>query len=272
MSPFPRRRLRPVAIIFGAVCLTHLGAELLGAETLSRVTQWAAMPLLAATLLDARGHVLRDTATEARGARGSAPREKGPAEQTPETSEAPATAAAPQALPGTIRAHVVRYTALGLGFSFLGDTLPSFVPEDLGFLAMVGMFALAQATYCVAFWPLRAGSVLRRPLPVLGYTALGLGVMGACAAQAGPLLPVLPVYAGLMVGMAVLSTGVHRLAGAGALLFVISDAMIGLNTFAPWWHLPAQGFWVMLTYLSGQSLIVLGVLSRTSPESRRELP
>jgi len=66
---------------------------------------------------------------------------------------------------------------------------------------------------------------------------------------------------GLLLGaMAVLATGVNPLVWAGGALFLVSDGLIALNAFAPWWDLPLQGFWVMLTYIAAQLLIVLGVL------------
>jgi uncharacterized membrane protein YhhN len=61
--------------------------------------------------------------------------------------------------------------------------------------------------------------------------------------------------------MAALSTGVSRLAGIGGAVFLVSDALIALHEFAGL-DLPRHGFWVMLTYVVGQALIVAGVLDQ----------
>ena len=39
---------------------------------------------------------------------------------------------------------------------------------------------------------------------------------------------------------------------------VVSDGLIALDAFAGWYDPPVPGFWVMLTYLSGQALIAAG--------------
>lgn len=168
---------------------------------------------------------------------------------------------------GTERGRLVRLTLTALFFSWLGDTAPSLVSGDTAFLVMVGFFLVAQVVYLAAFWPHRAGSVLhrRRALLIPYVVAIAVLVL-ACAPHAGPLL--LPVLAyGLLLGaMAVLATGRNSLTWAGGALFLVSDGLIALNAFAPWWSLPGQGFWVMLTYIAAQLLLVLGVLR--SPAGR----
>ena len=69
------------------------------------------------------------------------------------------------------------------------------------------------------------------------------------------------VYGLALTTMAVLSTGVSTLAGVGGAVFMASDALIALGEFTGI-DLPQQDFWVMLTYVAGQTLIVLAVMSR----------
>jgi uncharacterized membrane protein YhhN len=44
----------------------------------------------------------------------------------------------------------------------------------------------------------------------------------------------------------------------GSLLFVISDSMIAVDKF--YGEIPQAGFWIMLTYISAQYLIMRGLI------------
>jgi uncharacterized membrane protein YhhN len=167
---------------------------------------------------------------------------------------------------GPPRSRLVRLTLLALGFSWLGDTAPDLADGDAAFLVMVGFFLCAQVTYTLAFWPYRADSVLRRPLVLAPYLLVFIALVVACAPGTGPLLVPVVVYGACLVVMAVTATGVDRLAAVGGAVFLVSDALIALNAFAPWYALPVHGFWVMLTYVVGQVLLVLGVLRRERAE------
>lgn len=204
--------------------LVHLAAQLAGASALADMSQWFLMPLLAGCLWLATRRTDGD----------------GPAR----------------------RSRLVRLTLVALGFSWLGDTAPDLADGDAAFLVMVGFFLCAQVTYSLAFWPYRAGSVLRRPLALAPYLLAFLVLVAACAPGAGALLVPVVVYGACLVLMAVTATGVDRLAAVGGAVFLVSDALIALDAFAPWYALPAHGFWVMLTYIVGQMLLVLGVLRR----------
>ena len=204
--------------------LVHLAAHLLGAETLADTSQWFLMPVLAGCLW---------LATRRHAAHG----------------------------PGR-RSRLVRLTLVALGFSWLGDTAPDLADGDAAFLVMVGLFLCAQITYTIAFWPYRAGSVLRRPLALVPYGPPRRALAGAGAPEAREALVPVVVYGVCLVTMAVVATGVDRLAAVGGAVFLLSDALIALNAFAPWYDLPGHGFWVMLTYVVGQVLLVLGVLRR----------
>src|SRR5690625_5704786 len=61
--------------------------------------------------------------------------------------------------------------------------------------------------------------------------------------------------------MAVLATGLGRLAGTGAVVFVASDALIALDAFGVM-TLPGQGFWVMSNYITAQTLLIMAVRHR----------
>lgn len=159
------------------------------------------------------------------------------------------------------RSRLVRLVLVALGCAWLGDSLPGLFAGDTAFLVMVAGFLAAQVVYVVAFWPRRRASLARRPGAVAVYAGVALLLVGVCAPGApGPLLAAVVVYGACLVTMALLATGVHPLTGVGAAVFLVSDAMIALGAFAPWFT--ASGFWVMLTYVVGQCLVVAGVLAR----------
>jgi uncharacterized membrane protein YhhN len=204
--------------------LVHLAAQLAGASALADMSQWFLMPLLAGCLWLATRRTDGD----------------GPAR----------------------RSRLVRLTLVALGFSWLGDTAPDLADGDVAFLVMVGFFLCAQVTHTLAFWPYRSDSVLRRPLALAPYLLALVALVVACAPGAGSLLVPVVVYGACLVAMAVTATGVDRLAAVGGAVFLVSDALIALDAFAPWYALPAHDFWVMFTYVVGQVLLVLGVLRR----------
>lgn len=215
------------AAALAAATLVHLGAHLTGHETLADRSQWALVPLLAATL-----------ATATRPGRGRR------------------------------RSRRVRLTLLALAASWVGDAAPDLVADDAAFLVMVGSFLVAQVVLVAAFWPDRHRSILALGAPagtagrrwlVAPYAAALGALVVACAPGADALLVPVVGYGVALVSMAVLATGVNRLTWTGGAVFLVSDALIALDAFAPGYDLPRHGFWVMSTYIGAQVLIVAGV-------------
>ena len=161
------------------------------------------------------------------------------------------------------RPRLVRLTLVALFFSWLGDTVPRFVGDDLGFLVMVGSFLLAQVAYVVAFWPARHASLASRPLLVAPYLVALVVLVALCREGAGGLLVPVVVYGVALAAMAVLATGLGPVAGVGGAVFMLSDSLIALRAFADV-ELPAHSFWVMLTYVAGQALLVAAVRARAA--------
>jgi uncharacterized membrane protein YhhN len=161
------------------------------------------------------------------------------------------------------RGRLVTLVLVALSLSWLGDSAPKLTGGDASFLVMIGFFLLAQVAYIAAFLPFRARSVLHvHRWRLLAYVAVVAALVVACAAGAGALLVPVLVYGGCLGTMAVLSTGLNRLTAVGGALFLVSDGLIALDAFAEGFALPAQGFWVMATYVAAQALIVLGVLDQ----------
>jgi uncharacterized membrane protein YhhN len=163
------------------------------------------------------------------------------------------------------RAPMVRLTLVALGFSWLGDSAPSLVADDVAFLVMVGFFLVAQLAYIAAFAPrFRAGPLRRRPVLALPYVGAFVLLLAACVPGAGALVVPAVVYGACLVTMAAFATGVNPRTAVGGAVFLVSDTLIALGAFAPWFHLPQAGFWVMATYIAGQILLVTGVLAGVS--------
>ncbi|KRF13938.1 hypothetical protein ASG90_14095 [Nocardioides sp. Soil797] len=158
------------------------------------------------------------------------------------------------------RATLVRLTLLALGLSWLGDTAPRFASGDTAFLLMIGFFLLAQVAYVRAFLPYADRSVLHVDRIALAPYAVAVVLLVAmCAQGAGAMLVPVLVYGVLLGTMAVLATGVNGFVWAGGATFLVSDGLIALDAFSEV-DVVHNSFWVMLTYVVAQVLIVLGVL------------
>lgn len=167
------------------------------------------------------------------------------------------------------RTRLVRLGLLALGASWLGDTVPRFVSGDPGFLSMVGCFLVAQVTYIAGFLPYRSeSSPVRTWAARIPYLAAFLGLVAWCLPGAGPLAPPVIMYGAALTAMALLAPGVSPVTGVGGAIFMASDGLIALHAFAGV-TLPVHDFWVMLTYLVGQALIVAGVIDRTAASTGR---
>lgn len=167
------------------------------------------------------------------------------------------------------RRRSVTWVLVALGFSWLGDMVPSLVADEMSFLVMVGFFLLAQVAYVVAFAPSVRRSVLhRRQFLVLPYAAVLVTLVALCAPHAGSLLVPVCVYGVVLTAMAVLATGLGPVAALGGAVFLVSDALIALEAFVPWWDVAGQGFWVMLTYTVGQGLLATAVVRRDAAVDR----
>lgn len=169
---------------------------------------------------------------------------------------------------GTTTAEAGRFRSLillALAFSWLGDML-LMLPWDL-FLAGLGAFLLAHVCFTAAFLSPTGRSVRWREtllggVPIYLYGGLSYWLLVSTMA-AEMRLPVAAYSLALvLMVLAALSRwrrvppDSFRLVLLGALLFALSDSLIGLREFrAPF---PLDDVAVMATYMAGQFLIVLG--------------
>lgn len=166
-----------------------------------------------------------------------------------------------------------RWISLGLIFSLLGDVLLAW-PGDL-FVFGLGAFLVAHLAYLKAYL-----SDCRRPaLPALIIAlAVGAVLLGILIAHGlGPLLIPVIVYgtaisAMLWRALARLGTDVPKrsawLAAAGALAFVFSDSVIGIDRFA----LPfsAAPYVIIISYWLGQWGIAASAFSQSHRPEREQ--
>lgn len=154
---------------------------------------------------------------------------------------------------GLHREPVGRWLLVGLVFSWFGDALGWFI------LIKIVLFLGAQICYLAAFWPFRRRMV-HHPAALLAYVAVIALLVVVVGREAGWLVPAVVVYGVALGLMAVLSTGAGRLTGLGGAIFVVSDAVLGVDTFVERWQVPGAEALIMITYLTAQLLLVLGVL------------
>lgn len=161
-----------------------------------------------------------------------------------------------------------RWISIGLGFSLLGDILLAW-PQDL-FVFGLGAFLFAHLAYLKAYLV----DCRRAAVPALILALLAGGSLLSVMASQGLgdlLVPVgvyaLAISAMLWRALARLGSSVPKrsagLAAAGALAFVISDSLIGIDRFV----LPftAAPYLIILSYWLGQ----WGIAASTFSQGRR---
>jgi uncharacterized membrane protein YhhN len=157
-------------------------------------------------------------------------------------------------------------------FSWVGDIFLMFSHTgEHFFFAGVGGFFLAQLTYIYVFATYSengARGYLERNL-IFGFLFLGYAagiVYLLYPGLEGLMKPVIMVYALSLIGMSMMALNrkgrVNRasflLVFIGSVLFVLSDSMIALNRF--YTEIPLAGFWIMLTYIAAQYMIMRGLI------------
>lgn len=142
-----------------------------------------------------------------------------------------------------------RRVALGLALSALGDALLVW-PQH--FVAGMAAFALAHVAYLGAF------GFQGRSLGTAALLYALTGFFYTRLSPPGPLRFLVPVYSALLATMAWRAAARSRAAGAGALSFLVSDAILGYSLFGG--PVPYKQVLVMSTYYLGQLGIALSAL------------
>ena len=157
------------------------------------------------------------------------------------------------------------WISIGLGFSLLGDILLAW-PQDLVVFGL-GAFLFAHLAYLKAY----LADCRRAAVPALILALLAGGSLLSVMASQGLgdlLVPVgvyaLAISAMLWRALARLGSGVPKhsawLAAAGALAFVVSDSLIGIDRFVQ--PFSAAPYLIILSYWLGQWGIAASVFSQ----------
>lgn len=149
-----------------------------------------------------------------------------------------------------------------IALSWIGDVSLG-MPGGLGFLIGLGFFFLAHVAYLALF--LNAIALRRLPprnwaLVVLAALVWWAGFLALLAPHAGTLLVPIALYGAVLGGVAATAVACNRWVMVGALLFLISDSLLGLHLFLPGFEFWQVDFTIMVFYISGQGLIAWGAV------------
>jgi uncharacterized membrane protein YhhN len=172
-----------------------------------------------------------------------------------------------------------RLLVAALLFGWGGDTL-LLSDADPAFLTGMACFAAGHICYLALFR--MYGGLSGAPRVRAGVVALGYAA--ALAVTVTLLWPDLPAdlripvagYSALLTAMAcAATTRLGLVAGLGGAFFMVSDTLIATGV-ADWPQPPRPDFWIMLTYVAAQFLLVQGVLGtlaarRTPAAAYREV-
>lgn len=161
----------------------------------------------------------------------------------------------------------LRWLAAGLVFAWLGDMF--LMGEGDGyFIGGLAAFLVMQVCYILAFTRIPGPGFVRAwKVALVPYVAIWVIVNALVTGGVGSLrIPVL-VYSAVLVTMAVaaldLVLRIPRRQGWricwGALLFLVSDALIAMSEFGPLSPSPTISALVMAIYTAAQAMIVTGM-------------
>lgn len=165
---------------------------------------------------------------------------------------------------------------LAFFFSWLGDNFLMLSDRnELFFFAGVGGFFLAQLTYIYIYTRYseenKKGYLGRKPLLIIFFLLYVGGIYYILfPGLEGMMKPVILVYALSLMGMSMMALNRRgrvnphsfRFVFFGSLLFLLSDSMIAINKFTHEFTL--AGFWIMLSYIAAQYLIMRGLVMEKS--------
>ena len=155
------------------------------------------------------------------------------------------------------RDAVAIWAGAGVLVSWIGDLLLS-TPAETGFVGGLGAFMLAHIAYLVLFLhPLK-----RRPIPWLALALVlwWVALLVILAPHLGVLLIPVAVYGFILGASTAAALGTNLVTAIGALLFLASDTLLAFKLFWPDFAVWQADFLIMIMYITGQGLIILGVL------------
>ncbi|WP_157973818.1 lysoplasmalogenase family protein [Desertihabitans aurantiacus] len=168
---------------------------------------------------------------------------------------------------------LVRWSAVALGFGWLGDAVPVLLPAPAQLAGSILLHALAHVGWIAAFLPTWRRSIASERPPLLVPYAIGVvGLIGVCLPGSGGLWPFVVLYGMLLVTMPVLATGIGIRATWGGVGYVLASGLIAWRAFLPGFQLPADDAIIVALYLVALVLLVSGVVHRVENSSRGVQP
>ncbi|MGH7492718.1 MAG: lysoplasmalogenase [bacterium] len=162
------------------------------------------------------------------------------------------------------------WLAAGLLCHSIGDILLDLDRSQL-FLPAVGAFLCGHVLYLVAFWPEAMAAPRLSSIPkALILTVVGFGlIVGRILIPHLPEMLLVPIVIYMLAICAMAITAIAANYStiwvvAGAFLYLLSDALIGINTFVR--PLSYSEYLIWPAYYFGQLLIALGFLRRNANE------
>lgn len=157
--------------------------------------------------------------------------------------------------------HYRRWIMIGLGFSLLGDILLA-VPGDL-FVFGLAAFLCAHLAYLRGYL---GDNRQLAPWALLGSAVVGAALLGLLISHGlGELLIPVAVYALAISAMLWRALACGGLAAAGAIAFVFSDSLIGIDRFVG--HFQAAPYLIILAYWLGQWAIAASAYANQSAKA-----
>lgn len=147
---------------------------------------------------------------------------------------------------------------VALGLSMLGDVILA-VDGKNWFVYGLGAFLLSHIAYILALRPFQRLKTPKLLMLLVGYLVFATLVLSLMAANLGAMLVPVSLYIAVILLMS-LSTWHSKASNGwlvvGGLLFICSDATIGLNKF--YTAIPYSGLFIMLTYYAAQYSLLRG--------------
>jgi alkenylglycerophosphocholine/alkenylglycerophosphoethanolamine hydrolase len=155
------------------------------------------------------------------------------------------------------RGRIALFAGVALALSWVGDLLVAGPGEGDFVLGLVG-FLLAHVTYLVLF----LGPLKTRRMPWLALLLVPwwLGLVLVLGPHLGVFLVPVALYGLVLGGSTAASLGTNAVTGAGGILFLLSDSVLAFKLFWPGFELWQADVAVMLPYVLGQGLIVVGTV------------
>ncbi len=161
-----------------------------------------------------------------------------------------------------------RYIIAALFFSWLGDILLMFQANQASFF-MAGLiaFLIAHIFYIVFFYRIWINHQLKiKPLLLLAVVIFYAALIGFLLPHLGGMLVPVLIYGFVISTMLLFALHMYllryKVAAAhfisGAILFVISDSVLGINKF--YQPFPPASFIIMLTYALAQWQLIRGAV------------